>query len=186
GGGERPDVGEKEVVRMSEARYPREPVGGQVDGRIPWEVGDREAEERPQHHVPELLDRQRVRPGEATNLLERRVHGEENGKEDEHREAAADRVDAPLLVELHLLLLKLLAIVPVLLLDVVHRGSELLHRARRANLRAEDREKRETDRHRDDHDRESEVVDEVIGEDEQVDERIAEARVPQLGAYRWH
>ena len=118
---------------------------------------------------------------EAADLLERGVHGEEHRKENDHGKAAADRVDAPLLVELHLLLLQLRAIVPVLLLDVVHRRGELLHRARRADLRAEDREERETDRHGDDHDRKPEVVDEIVRKDEQIDQRVDEEGVPYLG-----
>src|SRR5437762_10079998 len=127
-----------------------------------------------------------MRPAETADLLERRVHGEQHRKEHDHRKAPPDGVDASFLVELHLLLLELRAIVAVLLLDVVHRGGELLHRARGADLRAEDGEEREADRDGDDHDSQPEVVNEVVGQDEQVDQRVNEEGVPYLRDDRRH
>src|SRR2546423_1957428 len=143
-------------------------------------------QKRPEDGIPELFDREWVRPGEAADLLERGVHRKENRKEHEHRQTAAHRIDAALLVELHLLLLELRAVASVLLLDVVHRGRELLHGARRTDLSAEDREEREADGDRDDHDGEPEVVNEVIREHEEVDQRVDEERVPYLGDDRRH
>src|SRR5688500_10970184 len=105
-------------------------MSGKVDRPTRGQVSQERLDERPEDKIVELLVRQGRGETEATDLLERRVHRKEDGEEYEHRQTATDRIDAPLLIELHLLLLEPGPIVPVLLLDVVHRRSELLHRAR--------------------------------------------------------
>src|SRR6185436_458557 len=78
-------------------------------------------------------------PEATAQLQQRRVEREQDRQLEQQREASRRRIHAVLLVELHLLFGEALAILAVLALELVHRRSELLHRALRADLRAVER-----------------------------------------------
>ena len=84
--------------------------------------------------------------------LERAVHREENRDLNQHGEAAGERIDFVLAIELHRLLLHFLRVVLVFFANRLQRLLELLHAFRGALLRHRQRpgDRLDDDRHRDD------------------------------------
>ena len=156
-------------VRVPEAAAdPGQPVRGEVEGLV---RSERVRDERQQIRA-EGLTRQ------VRRLDEGLIHREQERHLQQDRQAAHRGVVAALLVQLHLLLAQALLVAAVLRLELGHRRRKLLHRALVLDLDAEQRIEREPDRDRQQNDREAEVVDEVVEENEQRDQRMDEQEVP--------
>ena len=91
-----------------------------------------------------------------------RVHREQEGQGEEHRQAASERVHSGLLVQLHLLFLLLLAVVLVFLLKLLQLRLERLHVLHALDLFDPQGEQEEPDRERQENDRDAVVRDDVV------------------------
>jgi hypothetical protein len=88
-------------------------------------------------------------------------------------------IHAALAVELHLLLAETLAILAVLLLQLVHRRRDLLHRSLGADLRDVQGIQREADQDRHEDHGQAEVADDRVREEREIHDRMDEQRVPE-------
>ena len=106
---------------------------------------------------------------------ERLVEGEQDRQLEDDRKAAAELVDAVLLVERHRLFRDLLAVALVLALQLANERLHPLHLLLRADLAHEERREDGADDDREDDDRQREVEErELVQEDQQVEERQEE------------
>ena len=108
--------------------------------------------------------------------LQRRVEREPDRELQQHREAPAERVHLVLLVELHRRDVELLAVGPVLQLQLLDLGLELPHLVHRPHRLRGEREEQHLHEHREQDDREAPVVDDVLEPAHHVEQDAREER----------
>ncbi len=108
--------------------------------------------------------------GDEQHLVER----EEDGDLDQDRQAAGDRIDLLLLVELHHRLLLLHLVVGEALADGRHLGLHRLHLRHRGVRLVGEREEEDLDQQREDQDGDAEIADVAIDPVERQEHRLGE------------
>src|SRR6185295_9072135 len=104
------------------------------------------------------------------------VERDERQRHEEDRQAARQRADPPLLVELLLRLLGLDPVPLVALLDLLQLRAEELHSPRRDDLAAVERRQQRPQEDRQHDDRDRDVVEQEVEQDEEDEEGLVERR----------
>ena len=108
------------------------------------------------------------------HLVEREEHRDLH----DHRQAAGNRIDLLLLVQLHHVLAELFAVVLVPLLQVLHARLQVAHARHRATRRLGQLVEHQLDQQRHEHDRDAPVVEELVDEGQRPEQRLGQRREP--------